>query len=148
MIDHHREIEDLLYEYAERIDAGDFAGVGRLFARGQIVASSINRVFRGEDEVRGMYEMATRRYEDGTPHTQHLMSNVRIQLDADGRGASADLRFTVFQALPDFPLQAIIAGRYEDRFARDEQGWYFTERKMKPELMGDLSRHLLISLPR
>jgi 3-phenylpropionate/cinnamic acid dioxygenase small subunit len=147
MIDHHREIEDLLYEYAERIDAGDFAGVGRLFARGQIVASSINRVFRGEDEVRGMYEMATRRYDDGTPRTQHVMSNVRIRLDTVARGAVAHLRFTVFQSLPDFPLQAIIAGRYEDRFARDDLGWHFAERKMFPELIGDLSRHLLITLP-
>lgn len=147
-MDHHRAIEALLYRYAELIDAGDFAGIGRLFARGQIMAPAVNAVFRGAAAVQGMYETATRRYACGTPRTQHVMSNLNITLDADARGASASLRFTVFQALEDFPLQAIIAGRYQDRFARDEAGWYFTERRMQPELIGDLSRHLLIEVPR
>ena len=137
----------MLYRYAELIDAGDFAGIGQLFARGRIVAPSVNAVFRGAAEVQGMYETATRRYPCGTPRTQHVMSNVSISLDEDGRGADASLRFTVFQALEDFPLQAIIAGRYQDRFAKDDSGWYFVERRMQPELIGDLSRHLLIELP-
>lgn len=143
-MDDHREIERLLYRYADLIDAGDFAGIGELFGRGQIVASG-NR-FRGADEVRQMYEMATRRYPDGTPRTQHVTSNVSIRVDGDS--AQASLRFTVFQALPDFPLQPIVVGRYADRFARDAGGWYFTERRMQVELVGDVSRHLLIELPR
>jgi hypothetical protein len=145
-MDRRTAIEGLLYRYAELIDAGDFAGIGQLFARGRIVASSVNAVFSGAKEVQGMYESTTRRYPCGTPRTQHVMSNVSITLDADGRGATADLRCTVFQALEDFPLQAIIAGRYQDRFAKDENGWYFVERRMQPELIGDLSRHLLIDI--
>jgi 3-phenylpropionate/cinnamic acid dioxygenase small subunit len=147
-MDDHRAIEHLLYRYAELIDAGDFAGIGTLFARGQVVAPAVDRVFRGADEVRQMYEMSTRRHADGTPRTQHVMSNVRIEVAPDGRSAEARLRFTVFQALDDFPLQPIIAGRYEDRFARDAAGWYFAERRMQVELIGDLSRHLLIEMPR
>jgi 3-phenylpropionate/cinnamic acid dioxygenase small subunit len=146
-VDDHRAIENLLYRYADLIDAGDFAGIGHLFARGQIVAPAAAQPFRGASEVQRMYETSTRRYACGTPRTQHVMSNVRIAIDADRRGASAWLRFTVLQGLDDFPLQAIIAGRYEDRFARDEAGWYFSERRMQPELIGDLSRHLLIALP-
>jgi 3-phenylpropionate/cinnamic acid dioxygenase small subunit len=147
-MDDHHAIEALLHRYAELIDAGDFAGIGELFARGRIVASSVNAVFEGAQAVQGMYEMSTRRYACGTPRTQHVMSNISITLDTEGRGAGANLRFTVFQALEDFPLQAIIAGRYRDRFAKDDTGWYFTERVMQPELMGDLSRHLLIEIPR
>ena len=144
-MDDHRAIERLLYQYADLIDAGDFAGVGRLFARGQIVTTGA--VVRGADAVQAMYESYTRRYPCGTPRTQHLMGNPSIDVDADRRGATARLRFTVFQALEDFPLQAIIAGRYQDRFARDDNGWYFAERRMQPELMGDLSRHLLLPVP-
>ncbi|AXQ31320.1 nuclear transport factor 2 family protein [Solimonas sp. K1W22B-7] len=144
-MDDHRAIERLLYRYAELIDAGDFAGVGQLFERGRIVAGG--NAVAGAAAVQGMYESYTRRYACGTPRTQHLMGNVCIDVDAGGRSAQARLRFTVFQALEDFPLQAIIAGRYQDRFARDEGGWYFAERRMQPELMGDLSRHLLLPVP-
>ena len=47
------------------------------------------------------------------------------------------------QAVDGFPLQCVITGYYEDQFAYDEaDGWHFTERRMKPTLAGDLSRHL------
>ena len=147
-MDDHRAIEALLYRYAELVDGGDFPGIGRLFARGCIVAPAADKPIRGAAEVQRLYETSTRRYACGTPRTQHVVSNVRIVVDADRRAAAAWSRFTVFQATDDFPLQAIIAGRYEDRFARDDEGWYFSERRMQPVLIGDLSRHLLIELPR
>jgi 3-phenylpropionate/cinnamic acid dioxygenase small subunit len=143
--DDHRAIERLLYRYADLVDAGDFAGVGALFTRGQIITAG--GTVAGAAAVQAMYESYTRRYDCGTPRTQHLMGNVCIEVDADRCGARASLRFTVFQALPDFPLQAIIAGRYQDRFERDKGGWHFVERTIQPELAGDLSRHLLRPLP-
>lgn len=144
-LDDHRAIERLLYLYADLIDAGDFAGVGRLFARGRIVSGG--GTVAGAEAVQALYESFTRRYDCGTPCTQHLMGNVCIEVDADRLGARASLRFTVLQALPDFPLQAIIAGRYQDRFARDAEGWHFHERQIQPQLIGDLSRHLLRPIP-
>jgi hypothetical protein len=101
---------------------------------------------RGRDQALAMYTVSTRRYEDGTPHTKHVTSNVLIDVDEAAGTASARSYFTVFQALPDFPLQPIIAGRYHDRFERVAGRWRFSERKMIPELFGDLSRHLLISI--
>jgi len=38
MMDSARQIEDLLYTYAERIDAGDLDGVAALFEHGRICA--------------------------------------------------------------------------------------------------------------
>lgn len=49
----------------------------------------------------------------------------------------------VFQAVDDFPLQPIIGVRYYDKFAKSDDGWLFTERRMDSHLFGDLSRHLL-----
>jgi hypothetical protein len=44
-------------------------------------------------------------------------------------------------------LQPVIAGRYHDAFARiDETGWRFTDRLILPDLIGDLSEHLLFDL--
>jgi len=146
-VDSYRAIQNLLSTYAERIDAGDFAGVGQLFARGEILAPAGDQGVRGAANVQNMYEVFTKVYPDGTPRTQHMMSNVWIEVDETAGTAQARSRFTVLQQLDDFPLQVIIAGGYEDRFARDEQGWYFVQRLMQPKLYGDLSRHLLQSVP-
>ena len=60
MADPCRAVEQLLYIYAERIDAGDFRGVSELFARGWIAGPDGNVIARGSDEVRGLYESSTR----------------------------------------------------------------------------------------
>jgi hypothetical protein len=137
-------IENLYYLYAERIDAGDFAGVGELFEYARILGPDGEVAAKGSAEVKSLYDRSTRLYEDGTPKTQHVTTNVIFEFDDDGRSASTRARFTVVQGLPDFPLQPIITGHYFDRFAYDEsRGWHFVERRMRPVLMGDLSRHLL-----
>lgn len=140
-------IESLLYLYAERIDAGDFAGVGDLFAQAIVLDPAGEVLATGKNEVQAIYDRSTKRYSDGTPGTQHVTTNMILMLADSGREATARSRFTVMQALPDFPLQCIIAGSYEDEFAYDDAGgWYFTQRQMKPKLIGDLSRHLNFDL--
>jgi hypothetical protein len=91
-----------------------------------------------------MYQNATRLYEDGTPKTKHITTNLAITID--GSTAQAHSYFTVMQALPDFPLQAIICGRYEDTLEQVGGVWRFSSRRMLPELLGDLSHHLLFDL--
>ena len=142
-----RAIERLLYEYAARIDAGDFAGVGALFADGAIAMADGTRIAEGPEAVEALYVATTRRYDDdGTPHTKPVTTNVSVDLDATGDRAAVRSYFTVFQGLTDFPLQPIISGRYEDLVERLDGAWAFRERRMHPELYGDLSRHLLIEL--
>ena len=69
-----------------------------------------------------------------------------IDVDEAADTATSRSYFTVLQALEDFPLQTIIAGRYHDRFGRVDGIWRFSERMILPDLLGDLSRHLLIEL--
>lgn len=147
MADSARDIENLLYLYAERIDAGDFDGVAELFRHGCILGPNGKPLAQGREEVRSMYETSTRLYEDGTPRTQHVTTNAIIEVDDETGSATARSRFTVFQCLPDFPLQAIVAGRYSDRFERRDANWGFAERDIQVEHIGDVSRHLLIELP-
>lgn len=141
-------IEALILTYAERIDGGDFAGVGELFAEGAICGPDGTPLASGRDAVRRLYERTTRRYEDGTPRTKHVTSNLRVAVDEAHGAAEARSYFTVLQALPDLPLQPIVAGRYQDQFERAGGAWRFRERRMFVELVGDVSRHLLIPLPR
>jgi len=141
------EITDLLFVYAERIDAGDFDGVADLFSEAEISFTGYEQVRRGRDQVLAMYEASTRRFEDGTPKTKHVMTNVIVEVDDEAATAAARSYFTVLQAVPGaLALQPVIAGRYEDTFTRGPLGWRFATRRMSPELVGDLSAHLLSDL--
>ena len=144
MPDNHRQIELLLYQYADRIDAGDLEGVAALFAHGELKAQAGSPGVTGHDAVLALYQHSTRLYPDnGTPHTKHVVSNVVIETSNCGLKATARSYFTVYQSLPDFPLQAIIAGRYNDEFEYVDGVWRFKIRRILAELFGDLSRHLL-----
>jgi len=146
-LDAERAVERLIVAYAERIDAGDFAGVGQLFTHGRITVEDGTVLAVGADAVEALYLATTRRYDDdGTPHTKHVTTNVIVEAARGGTTAHARSYFTVFQGLADFPLQAIISGRYHDTFERMDGTWWFHDRRMLPELYGDLSRHLLIAL--
>jgi 3-phenylpropionate/cinnamic acid dioxygenase small subunit len=145
-IDSAREIENLIYTYAERIDAGDLDGVAELFTHGRIHGQENGppeTVFEGRDAVRGLYEMATRLYEDdGTPKTKHLTTNVRIEVDEAAATASARSNYAVTQATSELPLQIIITGHYQDTFHRVDGAWCFDTRVMFIDQTGDLSHHL------
>ena len=145
MRDNAREVENLVYAYAERIDAGDLAGVAELFRHGRIEAAP-GVMVEGPDAVRKLYEGATRLYEDGTPRTRHVTTNVAVVVDEDAGTASARSYYTVFQQTDVLPLQPIIAGHYHDTFHLVEGEWAFDTRSMFVDLTGDLSQHLLFEL--
>lgn len=149
MDDSARAIENLLYTYAERIDAGDLEGLAELFAHGRIQASAdapAEKAVAGRDAVLALYRASTRIYPDGSPHTRHLTSNAIIEVATGGQTAKARSCYTVFQQVDDFPLQPIIAGRYHDTFQLLDGRWFFDTRIMLVDLIGDLSRHLLYEL--
>jgi len=140
-----REIENLLYTYAERIDAGDLDGVAALFEHGRIAGMENGppeTVFEGTIRVRQMYDMATRLYDDGTPKTKHLTSNVQIYVDEDAGTARGSAYYCVTQATPDLPLQIIVTGHYRDTFHRIDGAWWFDTRTMYVDQVGDTSHHL------
>jgi len=64
-------------------------------------------------------------------------------VDVDGDTATARSTFVVVQRTDTLALQPIVVGRYRDSFARDDAGWYFTERLVDVEMVGDVSQHLL-----
>lgn len=129
-------IRALIAAYGARIDRGDLDGVAALFAHATWRSGA--RVLTGASAVRAVYDDVI--LYDGVPCTQHAMSNVVVHVDEDA--ATAQCSFTVFQAVDGFPLQAVLAGRYRDTFARVATGWEFRERAIHADLLGDLSRHM------
>lgn len=132
------EITELLYRYAELIDAGDFDGVGQLLGRGTFMGVA------GAAKIGKLFATTTRRFPDhgNTPRTRHLVQNPIV--DIGGDTAVSHSTFVVIQQTDTVALQPIVVGRYFDSFARDDAGWYFTERKVDIQMIGDVSDHLMI----
>ena len=135
------EITDLIYRYAELIDAGDYDGLGELLSRAAFGGPKTPTI-SGADAIAKLFRVTTKRFADGTPKTRHLVLNLIVEVDGDT--AAARSTFCVVQATDRVALQPIVVGRYFDRFARDTAGWYFTERIADVEMVGDVSDHLLI----
>ncbi|MFI4977286.1 MAG: nuclear transport factor 2 family protein [Solirubrobacterales bacterium] len=136
----YRTIENLIATYAELVDDGDFAGVGILLADATLTsgAGSVS----GRDAIEKMLRDSLIVYDDGTPRTKHVTTNVAIEVDEEAGKAVSRSYFTALQALPDLALQPIVSGRYQDRFERREGQWRFVERRVRTDLLGDVSRHL------
>jgi hypothetical protein len=132
-------ITNLVHDLALAIDDADGDRIEALMA---------GAAFQMEDHPEVVGGAAYRRLlergmvlHDGSPCTHHLISNLSVRLDADRHHAASRCSVTVLQALPDFPLQVVLTGHYDDSFARDDDGWHFARRRMHVVLRGDTSRH-------
>jgi 3-phenylpropionate/cinnamic acid dioxygenase small subunit len=134
-------ISGLIFTYAERLDAGDLAGVAALFADATY-RSARGGSYRGQAALLDVLTRVVILHGDGTPRTRHVTTNLLIDTDEATGTATARSYFTVLQATDRLPLQIIVAGRYHDRFERGAGGWRFDDRLIFVDLIGDLSQHL------
>ncbi|MGZ5364703.1 MAG: nuclear transport factor 2 family protein [Mycobacterium sp.] len=140
------EIVELLYRYAELIDAGDFDGVGELLSRASFGGTGPQGVF-GAENIAELFAATTRRYPDhgNTPRTRHFVLNPIVELSGDT--AVSRSTFCVVQDTEAVPIQPIVVGLYSDTFGRDSDvpgGWHFTERKVEIQMLGNVSDHLMV----
>ncbi|MCR9106693.1 MAG: nuclear transport factor 2 family protein [Gammaproteobacteria bacterium] len=142
-MDDAREIENLIYRYAELIDSGELQGLAELFATGEIISREHNTQISGTENVLKLYRNSCRIYEStGTPRTKHLTTNVIIEKTGPDHAAARSY-YTVLQSTESLPLQAIITGRYIDTFEKRNGAWTFKTREMVIDNVGDCSAHLL-----
>ena len=138
-------IEHIVYGYAELIDLGDLKGVAALFSHARYKGGGPDDPgVKGSAAVLQILDSMVRRYDDGTPRTKHVTTNLVIDTDESAGTATSRSYYTVFQQLEGFPLQPVISGRYHDTFARTDGEWRLTERVIFCDLVGDLSQHLTI----
>jgi 3-phenylpropionate/cinnamic acid dioxygenase small subunit len=140
VIDDVQAIKNLVYSYAEAFDTGDFATAVALFEHALVRVPAADQTFHGE-AARALLTDSVQLYE-GLPRTKHLTTNLVVELDEDGRTAAARSYFVALQALPELPLQPILAGRWHDRLAKVDGSWRFEERVIHADLIGDISRHI------
>lgn len=129
-----RAVENLMAEYSHLADDGEFAELGRLFADGVFVIGGKELSGKEVEE----FSTQTVIFHDGTPGTRHVTTNIKIEIEGDK--ARARSYFTVFQSLPDFPLQPVIGGQYRDTFHVVDGQWRFERREVLTDMFGDVSR--------
>jgi ketosteroid isomerase-like protein len=148
-------ISKLIYGYAKALDGGDLPTVGAFFEHATIRSDAEQDVV-GAKAAEEMFRSFTAFFDTegrpasadapgSTPHTRHMTTNLMIDVADDGRTASCHSYVVVFMSLPDFPLQPIVRGAYQDRFECIDGGWHFSERRMQMDDVGDVSRHLKIN---
>jgi 3-phenylpropionate/cinnamic acid dioxygenase small subunit len=129
------DIEDLLVAYAHTIDSGDLAGFAELFRHGMWLGRE------GYDEVLTWLRDNVILY-DGDTWTQHLVSNIRLDLGSNPDQVSALSCIAVVQQPPGEALRAVRVNTYQDTFVRAEGSWRFETRTVVRRMMGDDSGHL------
>jgi hypothetical protein len=100
-----------------------------------------NNALEGADAVQRYLESTVQLY-DGVPGTKHLVTNLIVDVDDKRRSATVRSYYMALQARPELPLQPILAGRWHDRFERDGDRWWLTERLIHSDLVGDIRFHI------
>jgi len=126
-----RACERLVHEFAEALDTRQFERLRDLFAPDATFyrPAEPDVVIRGVDEIIDSYRSRLQGY-----RSQHLCTNVLIRATSTD-SASGTLRI-FFKAGPaDTPVgpgvqpTLEVLGGFEDRFARTDHGWRFSERR-------------------
>ena len=141
------EITNLLYRYAELMDAGDLPGVAALFthARMKLLGEA---ALLDSAAMLETWRRFVRIHPDGTPRTKHVITNPIVEIDEALGTATCRSYYTVLQATAKLPLQVVTAGRYHDEFERVAGQWRFKYRDYSlMDLAGNLSDHLLVPVP-
>jgi ketosteroid isomerase-like protein len=133
-------IHQLHATYSHRVDNGDFTGVAEVLQHS--VLDVVGTIVSGRENIQKFYEAGLQLHPDGTPRTWHTVTNVMIDIDANGKKASSSSYYTVHQQLDGFPLQPICTGKYLDEFKQHEGQWRFTRRAVTLVLVGDLRHHV------
>jgi hypothetical protein len=138
--DDYFAIQKLIFSYPLHLDRGELDAMAELFRHADVYMGDSAPVRSNPQAVAQAFREFLRIYEDGTPRTRHVTSNLIIEPDGDGR-AKASCYVMVFQQTKELPLQPIIGGDYRDRFEKVDGAWRFVERYIGNDLYGNLSAH-------
>jgi 3-phenylpropionate/cinnamic acid dioxygenase small subunit len=111
------EINDLLTRYARAVDRKDWALYRTVFTTdARIDYSSAGGAVSGVEEMCGWLDEALAQF----PATQHMVSNVRVELDGDT--ATVEAMFHNPMKMPDGSTW-VTGGWYHHRLVRTDDGW-------------------------
>ena len=98
-----RAIENLIATYVELVDDGDFAAVGVLLADAEFTGGAGS--LSGSDAIERMLRDNLIVYDDGTPRTKHVTTNMAIEVDDEaGTAVSRSYRRRIENGRPSVTM--------------------------------------------
>lgn len=138
-------ITNLLYRYAELMDAGDLDSAAALFTHARIKADAGGSAVLDSTGLLALWRGLVMIHPDGTPRTKHVVTNPILDIDEESGTATCRSYYTVLQQTDAVALQVVAAGRYHDEFERVDGVWRFSFRDYSMlDLTGDLRDHLRV----
>ena len=135
------EVYRLLTSYCAGIDEGRLDDVADLFGADGAYGPYKGPGVVGSAAVRELLYKTVILYE-GVPRTRHMITNVQIDIKADGVSGTCKSYVQVLHQAPGGPLHPVVAGTYHDKVHIVDGRWLFAERLMEMQLIGDLSTHV------
>jgi hypothetical protein len=133
-------IKRIIYRYCTGIDSGQLDKTAQLFTHGTWFLNP-DQPIAGFKAVSEFLNNNVMLY-DGVPKTRHCVSNTVVDLDEDLRSARAQSNVIVYQTVQPRMPEIIFQGGYKDTFHQIEGVWFFNERHICTDGIGDMSRHL------
>jgi len=125
-LEDEKAIREVLVRYGETLDARDYAGYASLFAREGVWTGGFGS-FTGPAAIEAMLRENLGEPEPGYVNTGSFHQMTTMVVDVDGDRATARSRYMFYTAEGERP-RALLAGRYEDQFVRENGMWKITRR--------------------
>jgi 3-phenylpropionate/cinnamic acid dioxygenase small subunit len=135
-IEDEKQIHDVIIRYGQYHDASNYAAYSQLFAKEGEWTGLLGELttIRGPENIRAAMEkaFADRKYDPKHITNLHLVSNIRIDVDADR--ATGYSRWTVLSRNEKDEPYVRLSGRYEDVFIREAGQWKILSRAVRREI--------------
>lgn len=131
----------LINQYSFTLDQGDLRGFVNLFEHAHWSVEGQ----AGHYGSKQLYDNVISKiiiYEDGTPRTKHIATNIDLAINEDKNVASSQRYLMVLQQTRDLPLQVILSAHYFDEFEKVNGIWRFKSCIIKRPLKGDMTKHM------
>lgn len=112
------EIQELLYKYARSVDTNDWVAYASVFTEDAVLDySSVGFPVGSRDQITAIFSSSM----GNMPWTQHLISN--IQIDLDGNRANVTAMFLNPMQHPSLEDISVCGGYYHHKMVRTADGW-------------------------
>lgn len=121
-----RDIHQIVTRYCRALDTKDWALLDDVFVAEATGELGTSTVLVGLEAIRNRIRTALEHLDD----SQHLVGNHEIAVDGDTATHRCYLQAQHVREAAVGGPNYIVAGRYEDRFARTEAGWRISHRTL------------------
>jgi len=123
------EIHALLVSYGSTLDARDFDGFAKLFARNGVYVTGSGKGVSGKEAGETMRQVFAENALGFREPNFHVFLNEVVALDDIDHAHASSMSLYMVPGADNRPTPALMA-RYEDKLVREDGAWKFASRKV------------------